>query len=106
MGVRHRHLDSWLPRELAAPITLPILNVPQLFELLTEHQLFDQDTEGYSHDLHLQYIMECLGPFSPEFLRKCEDRDKYFDKNGEHTSSISVTPVLTSSLRRTSSNER
>jgi len=54
-----------------------------LFELLTENQLFDQDPENYSHDLHLQYIMECLGPFSPEFLRECKDRDKFFDKNGE-----------------------
>ncbi|KAF9783967.1 kinase-like domain-containing protein [Thelephora terrestris] len=53
-----------------------------LFELLTERPLFSQDTEDYSHDLHLQYITECLGPFPPEFLQECEDRDKYFDENG------------------------
>ncbi|KAM6497257.1 Protein kinase-like domain containing protein [Amanita muscaria] len=40
-----------------------------LFELLTDHQLFGQDSENYSDDLHLQYIAECLGSFPLEFLR-------------------------------------
>ncbi|KAF5358128.1 hypothetical protein D9756_001162 [Leucocoprinus leucothites] len=53
-----------------------------LFELLTERQLFEQDTENYSNELHLQHIEECLGPFPHEFLQACEDENKYFDENG------------------------
>ncbi|KIL69157.1 hypothetical protein M378DRAFT_184402 [Amanita muscaria Koide BX008] len=53
-----------------------------LFELLTDHQLFGQDSGNYSDDLHLQYIGECLGSFPLEFLRVCEERNKYFDEKG------------------------
>ncbi|KXN81041.1 Serine/threonine-protein kinase SRPK [Leucoagaricus sp. SymC.cos] len=48
-----------------------------LFQLLTEHRLFGQEHE-YSHELHLQHIEECLGPFPSEFLKDSEDREKYF----------------------------
>jgi serine/threonine-protein kinase SRPK3 len=51
---------------------------------LTERSIFDQDFETYSHELHLQRIVEALGPFPLEFLRECKDRAKYFDENGEH----------------------
>lgn len=65
-------------------IALVILKVSQLFELLSESQLFDQDdAENYSKELHLQFIVECLGQFPLEFLQACEDRKKYFDKEGE-----------------------
>lgn len=75
---------------MAASVDLLVLNVPQVFELLTERQLFDQDREKYSDDLHLQYITECLGPFPPEFLQACENQTKYFDENGKHTTSTTI----------------
>ncbi|KDR79389.1 hypothetical protein GALMADRAFT_62926 [Galerina marginata CBS 339.88] len=65
-----------------------------LFELLTERQICNQDTENYSHDLHLQYIEEALGPFPLEFLQGCEDRDKYFDKEGDDFEHISIEAIL------------
>lgn len=74
-----------------ASIALLILKVSQLFELLSERQLFDQATENYSKELHLQYIVECLGQFPLEFLQACEDGKKYFDKEGEHTPPITMT---------------
>ncbi|XP_006463037.1 hypothetical protein AGABI2DRAFT_119847 [Agaricus bisporus var. bisporus H97] len=52
-----------------------------LFQLLTEHHLFGQESE-YSHEAHLQLIEEYLGPFPPEFLNECEDQGKYFDDKG------------------------
>jgi len=55
-----------------------------LFELLTERQLFYQKASNYSPKVHLQYIVECLGPFPPEFLKDYEDRGKYFDEKGEN----------------------
>ncbi|KAF8344585.1 kinase-like domain-containing protein, partial [Amanita rubescens] len=72
-----------------------------LFELLTEQQLFYQDANNYSHELHLQYIVECLGPFPPEFLKDCEDRGKYFDEKGTllHTSSNFTPTTLEDILR-------
>lgn len=71
-----------------------------LFELLTERALFDQDTD-YSHELHLQYIVECLGPFPPESLKDCEDRGKYFDEKGTllHTNSDFAPTTLEDILR-------
>ncbi len=97
LDVRHRYLDSRLPCALATYIAPLILNASQLFELLTEHQLFDQDTDNYSHELHLQYIVECLGSFPPEFLKDCDDRGKYFDEKGERISStiLHLTDVFT-----------
>jgi len=82
---------------LATYIAPLILNASQLFELLTEHQLFDQDTDNYSHELHLQYIVESLGSFPPEFLKDCDDRGKYFDEKGERISStiLHLTDVFT-----------
>jgi hypothetical protein len=77
-------LDSRLPRTFGASIALLILKVSQLFELLSEHQLFGQIAENYSKELHLQYIVECFGQFPLEFLQACEDRTKYFDTEGEH----------------------
>ncbi|EDR00438.1 uncharacterized protein LACBIDRAFT_314401 [Laccaria bicolor S238N-H82] len=53
-----------------------------VFELLTNLPLFGQDVHNYSHELHLQYMVEVLGPFPLEFLKDCEDRDKYFDEKG------------------------
>ncbi|KIJ92047.1 hypothetical protein K443DRAFT_459647 [Laccaria amethystina LaAM-08-1] len=53
-----------------------------LFELLTERQLAEQDYANYSHELHLQHIVERLGPFPPEFLKDCEERGKFFDEKG------------------------
>jgi len=66
-----------------------------LFELLTERQLFYQKANNYSHELHLQYIVECLGPFPPEFLKDCEERGKYFDENGTllHTNKFMPTTL-------------
>ncbi|XP_006455847.1 hypothetical protein AGABI2DRAFT_121767 [Agaricus bisporus var. bisporus H97] len=55
---------------------------PLLFRLLTEESLFPQDEETYSHEVHLQRIVELLGPFPQEFLSKCADRDRYFDETG------------------------
>ncbi|KXN80718.1 Protein kinase dsk1, partial [Leucoagaricus sp. SymC.cos] len=63
-----------------------------LFQLLTEYHLFGQEHE-YSHELHLQHIEECLGPFPPELLKDCKDREKYFDDKGEYTSNFQPTPV-------------
>jgi hypothetical protein len=77
-------LDSRLPRTFDTSIALVILKVSQLFELLSERQLFDQDG-NYSKELHLQYIVECLGQFPLEFLQACEDRKEFFDKEGERT---------------------
>ena len=75
-----------MPRTFGgASIALLILKVSQLFELLSERQLFDQVDENYSKELHLQYIVECLGQFPIEFLQACEDRKKYFDIDGERT---------------------
>ncbi|EDQ99862.1 uncharacterized protein LACBIDRAFT_315201 [Laccaria bicolor S238N-H82] len=49
-----------------------------LFELLTNwHLLGQDDAHNYSHELHLQHMVECLGPFPLEFLKHCEDREKY-----------------------------
>ncbi|KAF8346495.1 kinase-like domain-containing protein [Amanita rubescens] len=66
-----------------------------LFELLTERQLFYQKANNYSHELHLQYIVECLGPFPPEFLKDCEERGKYFDEKGMllHTNKFMPTTL-------------
>lgn len=85
LDILHRYLDSRLPRAFNASITLLILKaLSQLFELLSERQLFDQDdAENYSKELHLQHIVECMGQFPLEFLQACEDRKKYFDKEGE-----------------------
>ncbi|KAJ3563528.1 hypothetical protein NP233_g8883 [Leucocoprinus birnbaumii] len=71
-----------------------------LFELLTEQHLFHQGYKGeteYSHKLHLQHIEEYLGPFPPELLKNCEDRDKYFDDKGGSKYSamlLSIDPFI------------
>ena len=90
--VRHRHLDSRLSRTFGASISVLILvlKVSQLFKLLSERQLFGELAENYSKELHLQYIVECLGQFPLEFLQDCEDRKKYFDKKGER-----ISPAVT-----------
>ena len=89
--VRHRHLDSRLSRTFGASIALLILKLSQLFNLLSERQLFGELAENYSKELHLQYIVECLGQFPLEFLQDCEDRKKYFNKEGERTSPAMIT---------------
>ena len=61
-------------------------NAIQLVHLLSERQICAQEYETYSHELHLQYIYEVFGPFPPDFLKDCDDRDKYFDDNGELSS--------------------
>jgi len=70
-----------------------------LFELLTECQLFDQDTRNYSDNLHLRYIVERLGPFPLEFLQACEDRNKYFDENGTLLQATNDSPTPEDILR-------
>jgi hypothetical protein len=74
-------------------IVLPMLNASQLCGLLTERQIFHQDRENYSAHLHLQYIVECLGSFPPEFLHGCEDQKRYFDEKGKHTLPTVMTPA-------------
>ncbi|KAJ3569389.1 hypothetical protein NP233_g5080 [Leucocoprinus birnbaumii] len=70
-----------------------------VFELLTERYLFNQDDTGdndYSHELHLQHIEECLGPFPLEFLKDCKDWGKYFDEKGmllHKDSNCEPTPI-------------
>lgn len=87
---------------------LLILNASQLVELLTESLLFDQDNRNpsYSHELHLQNIVELLGPFPPEFVKDCEDREKYTDEKGESNLINYAPPRLMSSLRHASSHEQ
>ncbi|KAF9785473.1 kinase-like domain-containing protein [Thelephora terrestris] len=70
-----------------------------LFELLTEYHLFGQESGSYSNDLHLRLIVECLGPFPLEFLQACEDRNKYFDKNGMLLQTIDNSTPLEDFLR-------
>ena len=93
LDVRHRHLDCRLPSTLATYIAPLILNASQLFELLTNYTLLPQDADNYSHELHLQHMVKCLGPFPLEFLKHCEDRGKYFDEKGEqpHLTILSST---------------
>ncbi|KXN83472.1 Serine/threonine-protein kinase SRPK [Leucoagaricus sp. SymC.cos] len=67
-----------------------------LFQLLTEQNLFGQDPGKYTHELHLQRIEECLGPFPLNFLKDCKDREKYFDGKGKllHTDNdYAPTPI-------------
>ncbi|EDR03874.1 uncharacterized protein LACBIDRAFT_331109 [Laccaria bicolor S238N-H82] len=85
--------QDWLALPIAKRITKQVLlaldylhrecgyiHTAKLFELLTNLSLFGQDVHNYSHELHLQYIVEALGPFPLEFHKDCEDRDKYFDE--------------------------
>ena len=91
LDIRHRHLDSRLPRTFGASTSLLILKVSQLFKLLSDRQLFGDLAENYSKELHLQYIVECLGQFPLDFLQACKDQKRYFDKEGERTSPTMMT---------------
>ncbi|KAJ7109950.1 kinase-like domain-containing protein [Mycena epipterygia] len=53
-----------------------------VFCLLTGHSLFHQQDGGYSPHVHLQDIVDLLGPFPNAFLEKCTLRDEYFDSEG------------------------
>lgn len=110
LDISYRHMDSRLPCKLNdSSICSNFIKVFQLFELLTERQLFDQDTENYSDHLHLQYIVECLGPFPPSFLDECKDRGKYFDEKGTNAFAFEwnlLPDDLTTWRRRSPSKER
>lgn len=66
-----------------------------VFELLTSRILLYQDHDNYSHERHLQNIIEVLGPFPLDFLGECEDREKYFDEKGTllHTKNTDFAPT-------------
>ena len=65
----------------------------QVFEYLSGTSLFQlhESSSVTFTDVHLQRLIEYLGPLPEAFLSKCRSRDKYFDGQGEYISATFST---------------
>jgi serine/threonine-protein kinase SRPK3 len=69
----------------------------QVFEYLTGAALFElyESSTITLSDVHLERMIELLGPFPQNVLDVCSGRDKYFNRQGEH---FKLLPTCTPNL--------